>query len=53
MTLNAENVVDGVGHDRCFLVFNLVMDGVEPYDRIDVFKATVASGLDFRPIPCP
>ena len=38
MTVNAENVVDGAGHDRSFLVFNLVMDGVEPYDRIDVFK---------------
>lgn len=49
VAINAENVVDGTGHDSAFLVLHLVMDGVEPDDRIDVFEAAVAPGLDFRP----
>ena len=49
VAVNAENVVDGAGHDSALLVLHLVVDGVEPDDRIDILETAVAPGLDFRP----
>ena len=42
VAVNAENVVDGAGHDSALRVLHLVVDGVEPDDRIDILETAVA-----------
>lgn len=49
VAVHAEDIVDGPRHGGPFLVLHLVMDCIQPDDRIHVFEAAVAPGLDFRP----
>ena len=46
--VNAEHIVDSPGDHSILFIHYLVMQSVEPYDRIDFIKATVTPGLKFR-----